>query len=115
MVVNNTRSLRLARQVDVACNFWRRLRGLMFRASLPVDRGLLIAPCRSVHTLHMRFPIDVIFLDKSARVVGLETQLPPWRFSRIYPQAWFALELPAGMIQSSGTQIGDLLEFVGSM
>lgn len=112
MVVNNTRSHRLAAQVELAFSFWRRLLGLMFRRRLPDQRGLLIAPCRSVHTWHMRFPIDVVFLDRHARVVGLESALPPWRFSRSYPSAWFALELPAGTIAQSGTQVGDLLEFV---
>lgn len=112
MVINNTKNSRVVGTMDVASSFWRRLCGLMFRSALPADSGLLIAPCRSVHTMHMRFPIDVVFLDKALRVVGLEPHLVPWRFSRNYPLAWFVLELPAGVIDQTGTEEGDLLEFV---
>ncbi len=112
MVVNNTQRALLADDVDMALSFLRRLRGLMFRKCFPRGRALLIGPCRSVHTFHMRFPIDVVFLDKDSRVVGMEEAMKPWRVSRNYPDAYFALEVPAGTIQETGTQIGDLLEFV---
>lgn len=111
MIVNSSRgSYCLVRDLQPAFTFWRRLRGLMFRAELPAESGLLIAPCRSVHTMHMRFPIDVIFLDKAWCVVGLAPELAPWRFSRTYPQSWFVLECPAGTIEQSGTALGDRLE-----
>ena len=110
MIVNKSRNdYCLVRDLHEAFTFWRRLRGLMFRAALPSGTGLLIAPCQSVHTLHMRFPIDVIFLDKSWCVVGLERNLAPWRFSRVYRYSWFVLECPAGSIDRSGTELGDRL------
>lgn len=112
MVVNNTQRALLADNVEMALSFFRRLRGLMFRKHLTHRSAMLIAPCRSVHTFHMRFSIDVIFLDKNSCVVGLEPNLAPWRVSQSYCNAYFALEVPVGVIQESGTQVGDLLEFV---
>ncbi|MGI6358025.1 MAG: DUF192 domain-containing protein [Bacillota bacterium] len=111
MIINpNSNGYCLVRELQPAATFWQRWRGLMGRASLPEGSGLLISPCRSVHTMHMRFPIDVIFLDRAWTVVGLEPSLRPWRFSRNYPSAWFAIELPAGTIQASGTEIGHRLQ-----
>ena len=111
MIVNKSRhDYCLVRDLHPAFTFWRRLLGLMFRASLPVGSGLLIAPCQSVHTMHMRFPIDVVFLNKSWGVVGLERYLAPWRVSPTYRDSWFVLECPAGTIDHSGTELGDRLE-----
>ncbi len=110
MIVNQSNhNCCLVRELQTADTFWQRLRGLLGQASLPQGRGLLISSCRSVHTMHMRFPIDVIFLDRAWMVVGLEPRLCPGRFSRHYPSAWFALELPAGTIEASGTAIGHQL------
>ncbi|MGI6345026.1 MAG: DUF192 domain-containing protein [Bacillota bacterium] len=110
MVQNLTRQTALTQQTEIAATFWRRLRGLMFRRELPPGQALLIYPCQAVHMMHMRFSLDVIFLDKAARVVGLEPELAPWRVSRRYPDAYYALELPAGSIAASGTALGDQLD-----
>lgn len=111
MIVNRSKNdCCLVRDLQPAVTFWQRMRGLMFCASLPSASGLLIAPCQLVHTLHMRFSIDVVFLDKSWTVVGLQPDLVPWRFSRYYRDAWFVLELPAGTVSRSGTELGDRLE-----
>jgi uncharacterized protein len=79
----------------VAATALRRLRGLLGRRSLAPDEGLLLQPASSIHTLFMRFPIDVVFLDRELGVVKVVSDLGPWRlaFAR---GARSALELPSG-------------------
>jgi uncharacterized protein len=62
---------------------------------LPAGEGLLLKPCGSVHMLFMRFPIDVVFLDRELSVVGVAPDLRPWRMAG-RRGAKAALELPAG-------------------
>ena len=111
MRVSNARSGRvLAERCRTASTPLARFLGLMGRASLPPGEGLLIRPCSSVHCFFMRFPIDVAFLDGEGRVVKLYAPLRPWRTSS--PVVWGAkqaLELPAGTIADSDTQVGDVL------
>ncbi|CAA9310317.1 MAG: hypothetical protein AVDCRST_MAG93-5178 [uncultured Chloroflexia bacterium] len=110
-ISNESRAILLAARAEVAKSFWSRLWGLMGRASLPHDTALVIVPNSSVHTFWMRFPIDVIFVDRNDIVVGLREAMPP---NRPYAGAWKAyrtIELPAGVIQRTGTQRGDRLRF----
>jgi uncharacterized membrane protein (UPF0127 family) len=58
----------------------------------------------------MRFPVDVIFLTRDQRVIRVIPALPPWRVTRLYPQAVTVLELPGGTLAQSGTQQGDALQ-----
>lgn len=108
-ITNTTRGTTLASRAERAHSFLARLRGLMFRASLPEHGGLIIEPNNSVHTFWMRFPIDVIFLDREDRVVGLTDAMPPNRPYAGARRARRTIELPAGTIQMSGTQLGDTL------
>lgn len=71
----------------------------------------MIEPNGSVHTFWMRFPIDVIFVDRQDRVVGLAEAMPPNRPYAGARHARRTIELPAGVIVATGTQIGDLLVF----
>ena len=66
-------------KLEIANTFWKRLKGLQFRQTLPAGSGMMIAPCSSIHTCFMRFPIDVIMLDKANVVVGFKRNLKPWR------------------------------------
>ena len=61
----------------------------------------------------MRFPIDVVYLDKDKRVVHMEPGLKPWRVAAVKLQAVSILELPGDTLEHSGTEIGDELEIVG--
>jgi uncharacterized membrane protein (UPF0127 family) len=82
----------------------------MFQSRLPAGEGLLIKPCRSVHTHFMRFPIDVLFLDRENRVVHVIPAMAPWKLSPNVRAADAVLELPAGA--SAGTAAGDQLELL---
>jgi hypothetical protein len=111
-VLNATRGSVLAERCEVARSFFARGRGLMGREALGAGEGLLIEPCSSVHSFFMRFPIDVVFADKRHAVVGLAVAMPP---NRPYAGAWrarYVVELPAGTIAVSGTQVGDLLKIM---
>ncbi|MBX0327608.1 DUF192 domain-containing protein [Oscillochloris sp. ZM17-4] len=109
-VTNTTRGTIIAEQCEQARSFIARGRGLMGRPDLAQDTGLLIAPCSSIHTFFMNFPIDVVFINRAGRVVGLYPAMPP---GRPYAGAWGArtvIELPAGVIAATSTQMGDLIE-----
>jgi uncharacterized protein len=86
-----------------------RLKGLLGRRELPAGEGLLLRPASSVHTFFMRFPIDVVFLDRELRVLGLATNLKPWR-AAARRGARAVLELPAGECDRRGIRPGDRLQ-----
>jgi uncharacterized membrane protein (UPF0127 family)/Flp pilus assembly protein protease CpaA len=88
---------------------WRRLRGLLGRDGLEAGHGLLIRPTWSVHTGFMRFPIDVVFLDRELVVMKVAADVKPWR-SASQRGAKSALELPAGASERLGVTAGDRLE-----
>jgi uncharacterized protein len=109
---NRTRSQYLATRLSIADTHWSRLRGLVGKTAsdFQQERGLWIVPCRGVHTLGMRFPIDVIYLSPDKVVVHMEPALAPWRFAPVRLKASSVLELPENTIRSTGTTIGDQLE-----
>ncbi len=107
--MNRTRGLELA-VARVAASRSERRRGLLGSASLQEGEGLLIQPCRSVHTMGMAYPIDVLFLAGDGCVVKAAS-LPPGRITWPVMAARCALELPAGAIAKSSTRVGDILEF----
>jgi hypothetical protein len=108
---NTTRGTVLAVEAEQARSYWARLRGLMFRNCLPANGGMVIEPNNSVHTFWMRFPIDVVFVDRQDRVVGLVNAMPPNRPYAGARRARRTIELPAGTIVRTQTVIGDQLSF----
>ena len=109
---NQTRQTYLATALAVADSHWTRLRGLLGLS--PSDfrngYGLWIVPCRGIHTLGMRFPIDVVYLDHSLTVIHGERDLPPWRFAPIKLRAASVLELPCRTAGETRTAVGDRIE-----
>ena len=84
-----------ASPVYIADSFSLRFRGLMMRSELAPGEGLLLKNCSSIHCFFMRFPIDVIYLDKEMKVVGKET-VEPWRIGKLFKGARHVLELGKG-------------------
>jgi uncharacterized membrane protein (UPF0127 family) len=109
---NQTRQVFLATSLAVAETHWSRLRGLLgaSESDFRNGAGLWIRPCRGVHTLAMRFPIDVVYLDSAGTVVHLERDLQPWRFAPVRLRAASVLELPQNTIAATGTALGDRIE-----
>ena len=111
LIRNETRNSVLADAAEVADTSATRRHGLLGRDRLPDGHGLWIVPCESVHTCFMKFPIDVVYLDRKQRVRKVSRAVPPWRLSMCL-LAHSVLELPAGVIDESGTQPGDQLSFL---
>lgn len=88
-------------RVFVAETARERARGLLGRAPLKPGEGMYLSPCRAVHTFGMRYPIDLVYLDRSGRVCKLVEALKPWRFSGSL-KARGTLELSAGEIRRLG-------------
>ena len=99
----------VASRMREASNFSERLMGLMFSSELPDCDGLLLNPCRSIHTFFMLYPIDVLFLDQDFRVVKTMYELSPWRMTWIYFRATQVLEMKAGSMPR-GIERGEKLE-----
>ena len=110
-IVNQTRDRTLAERGELARSFWARGRGLMGRAALPEGYALIIYPEWSIHTFFMRIPIDVLFVGRDDRVVGLRRAMPPNRpFAGVAPwRGRYVIEMPPGVIRATGTAVGDQL------
>jgi uncharacterized membrane protein (UPF0127 family) len=96
--------------LEVAEALGARTRGLIGHAPLGFGQGMLIRPCRWIHTFRMSFPIDVLYVNKSGRIVAVSQNLRPGRIDRPVPQAWFVVEMAAGAIRHAGLKVGDHLE-----
>ena|SRR5438067_13123487 len=109
---NHTRQAFLATELLVADTHWSRLRGLMGTqvTSFRFGQGLWIVPSHGVHTMAMRYPIDVIYLNNGKTVIHLEENVKPWRFAPIRMEAATVLELPCHTVWNTGTTIGDVIE-----
>jgi uncharacterized membrane protein (UPF0127 family) len=79
----------------------------MGRTQLPDGYGLVIDPCGSIHMFFMRIPIDVCHVDKKHRIVRILHSIKPWRVGPIVWKSKYVVELPAGTVRRTGTEVGD--------
>ena len=108
-VRNVTRDTILGDAVVLADTAEARRTGLLKHNSLEPGSGLWIVPCEAVHTFFMHFPIDLVYVDRKRYVRKVLNSLAPWRMSACL-SAHSVIELPAGVVQQSGTRKGDQLE-----
>ena len=108
LVRNQTRGTVLAEKAELADTSAKRRTGLLKHSRLEPGEGLWIVPCESVHTFFMKFPIDLVYLDKKKKVKKVRHAVPAWRLSACL-FAHSILELPAGTASGSGTVAGDEL------
>lgn len=108
-VINEAKRTVVAEDVRVAAGVWSRFWGLMGRRRLAEDAGLLLKPSSSIHTAFMRFPIDVVFLDRALRVVKVVAEMKPFRATLAFGGAHSALELNAGAAAKARVEPGDQL------
>lgn len=94
--------------VSEANTVFSRFRGLMGKPQLLPNQALLITPCNQVHTFHMRFPIDIIYLSKYNEVLGIST-LPPRRIGQKVKGAHHVLEAASGSAAKNDVAPGDKL------
>lgn len=109
--VNVTKGVALASRVEWAGTSAARRRGLLGKDHIERDEGAYIVPTQWIHMFGMRFPIDVAFLDSKGRVLHVCHALQPNRLSAIVWRAEGALELAAGVLRETGTEVGDIIEF----
>ena len=95
---------------EVAVTRKLRRRGLFGRDSL--DGVLVLRPCRQVHTVGMKFPIDVAFCDRQGFVLHV-SRMRPGRVSRYVMRAYFAIEATEGAFDRWKIGVGDIIEVRG--
>ena len=110
-VSNPTRGTLIAERCRVAASMRDRVVGLLGTPEVLPGEGLLIERTASIHTFFMRYPIDVVFVDRAGRVTRTVSQLRPWRLIWWARGARDCLELRAGALDGTGTQKGDQLTF----
>lgn len=106
-VVNRTRGTLLGNQIRLVDSWPGRLRGYLGRPEPKPGEGMLLVRCNAVHMFGLGFALDLIFLSKNGDVVGIFPHLQPWKRTSRVADANYALELPAGAIEASYTQVGD--------
>ena len=122
-VANQTKGRVLADRADIADTSAKRRTGLLKHSRLEPGEGLWIVPTAAIHTVGMRFSIDALFLSEMrddrvgekprrvCRVRRVYRGLRPWRLTRYVWGSESVLELPAGVVAATGTEVGDELEF----
>lgn len=111
VVKNSTQNAVLATNARLTENIFSRFKGLLGKKSLPEEEGLIIYPCKQIHSAFMRFPFDALFLDPDFYVLHVEKKIPPFRISPLVKKACIVIELPAGTVEKTGTELGDRLTF----
>ena len=110
VLVNARNDVTIASEVNLALTRAERRKGLLGRDSLDPSAALVISPCSSIHTMFMRFPIDVIFVDRDGRAVRIVKAMVPWRIAMARAHA--VIELPAGSLGPRDVKVGDELYLV---
>lgn len=108
-VRNQTRGTSLGTEISQADTAMTRLFGLLGKRKLDSGNGLLIVPSSGVHTFGMLFPIDIIALDREMRVRGVWEKVGAFRLAGLGWKTHSVLELPAGTIRESRTEVKDQL------
>jgi uncharacterized protein len=84
----------------------------MFVDELSPGEGLIIDPCSSIHTFWMRFPLDVLYMDREYQILRADHRMKPWRIGPVFTGSKWVIELPPGTIERSGTVAGDTIEIL---
>src|SRR5262245_46486192 len=106
MLINARTGEAVAETVEMADTRATRRRGLLGRDHLEPSSALLILPCFSVHTIGMRFPIDVLFINKEGVVVKIVRDMGPWRIAGAI-RARAVVEVAAGSLHDRDVRVGD--------
>jgi uncharacterized protein len=105
-LVNAQTGAVIATAVEVARTSATRRRGLLGREGLPAGSALVITRCNAIHTIGMRFAIDVAFVDRDGSVRKIVHGLRPRRIA-IAPRAYAVIELAAGELTPDRLRVGD--------
>jgi uncharacterized membrane protein (UPF0127 family) len=111
-VFNKTRETFIATEATIADDYVSRLLGLLGKRPdwVRPGRGLWIVPSHGVHTVGMKFALDLIFLDRNNVVVETDEVVSPGRISKVSLKGYSVLEVPPHTVFRTGTQVGDQIE-----
>lgn len=79
--------------------------------SLKKGEGLILVGEKSIHTMFMSFPIDVVYVDQTETVIRTDENMVPYRLGPFVMKSAYILELPIGTIATTSTHVGDQLLF----
>jgi uncharacterized membrane protein (UPF0127 family) len=108
-ITNERNGQTLATTAEEARGLWGSFMGLMFKARIPDQYGLVFRPAKGIHTCFMRFPIDLIYFDKQERVTKVKPAVKPWRFD--FTMAAGVIEMNPGSADAADLKPGDQLFF----
>jgi len=108
-ISNTTKNTVLGERIRIAETSLSRMVGLLRDKCLEPGTGLLIFPSQAIHTVAMRFAIDVVFVDRKWKVVYLRPEMVPFRLTGLHWKARCVIELPTGVIANTSTTVGDQL------
>jgi uncharacterized membrane protein (UPF0127 family) len=111
---NQTRDALVTDRITVVTNFFQRAIGLLGRSGLAHGEGIWLQPCGAIHTLGMRFSLDVVFLDRDDRVVQIARNIAPNRLVLRCAKATSVIEFAGGFLDESTMTIHDRLERTAS-
>jgi uncharacterized membrane protein (UPF0127 family) len=109
VLVNATKQTVVSDSCHFANTVLKRMVGLLNRGQFDKGEGLLLDRCYGIHTFGMRFPIDVLFLDKDLHVIRAVKALPPYR-TCVVKKSVYVLEVPVGALDASRTEEGDQIQ-----
>jgi uncharacterized protein len=106
----------VAAEVEYADTMFKQIVGLMFRKSVPESYAMVFSMKRDnregIHMLFVRFPIDVVFLDKDKRILDIRRNLKPWTGLAFSKKAFrYAMEMPAGAVARASLKEGEKLDW----
>lgn len=108
IIVNNKDNKVIANDAQLANTFFSRLKGLLGTQQFESGKGLIIRPCNSIHTIGMKYAIDVLFMDEHDQILKIVMDMPAGKFS-LCRNGSYVVELPAGIAAATGTAVGDRL------
>ena len=110
MVAIRTSSTMAFANAKIATGFLGRAKGLLGRSSMAEDEALVFLKCNSVHTIGMKFAIDVIFLDRENTVLKIANSVKPFKFP-LCLKAKTVVEARSGACIDKGIKVNDVLYF----
>lgn len=115
--INKSKATIIAKKGWIARNAYQRMRGLLGYNKLEDGQGLFLRPGSCIHMRGMKFPLDIIFVDRKLNVVKIVENLPPdpkWKIWKMTCGGWKShscIELPIGTIAKTETKVGDVIRF----
>lgn len=109
-IINQTNEQVLGDKITYANSIYGRFIGLMGKSELKKGEGVFLTPCNSIHMMFMKFPLDILFLDRKNKIIHITKDIKPWKISRVVFKAQSVLEVPAGTVENTKSNVGDIIK-----